>query len=446
LIFHIILNNFEKYFKQLNQTKMKNIFTFSVMLVVLITSSSNSQWSNQNSGTAKTLLSMYFIDANTGVITGDSSLFMKTSNGGTNWVIMPPPGGSNNYYAGVYMQNANNIYLTQGYYGGISGYGEILHSTNGGNNWTLQLLTQSDMISIAFINANTGFAVGNGNSSIGDSLYKTTNGSSWTAVNVGYIGFMTYIYFYNASTGFICSNNSGNILRTSNGGVNWSVVATSTVENRVNQILMVDANTCYGVTDNETFLKSTNGGLNWTSQSFGNSVDGISIGFTSASTGFMVTGKESTSNYKITKTTNAGSNWTTVLSGTSKLYWAIGFVNSSTGWIVGSSGSILKTTNGGGVWVQNISTAMPDKYDLYQNYPNPFNPTTNIKYQITNNGFVNLKVFDINGKEVSTLVNEKQNAGTYEATFDASELSSGIYFYQLTAGNYIKTMKMVLVK
>ena len=81
-----------------------------------------------------------------------------------------------------------------------------------------------------------------------------------------------------------------------------------------------------------------------------------------------------------------------------------------------------------------------------QNYPNPFNLSTNIKYQIMNYGFVSLKVFDITSKEVATLVNEKQDAGTYSVSFDATGFASGIYFYKLTAGNFTETKRMVLLK
>jgi hypothetical protein len=102
--------------------------------------------------------------------------------------------------------------------------------------------------------------------------------------------------------------------------------------------------------------------------------------------------------------------------------------------------------------INNISSNTPGEYKLYQNYPNPFNPSANIRYQITNNIFVNLKVYDILGKEVATLVNEKQSPGTYEVTFDArlhgqgSSLSSGIYFYKLEAGNFSDIKRMVLIK
>jgi hypothetical protein len=89
---------------------------------------------------------------------------------------------------------------------------------------------------------------------------------------------------------------------------------------------------------------------------------------------------------------------------------------------------------------------IPLNYDLNQNYPNPFNPTTNIKYQIPNNGFVIMKIYDILGKEVVTLINEKQIAGNYEIKFDGSNLPSGIYFYKLNVNDFSAIKKMLLVK
>jgi len=85
-------------------------------------------------------------------------------------------------------------------------------------------------------------------------------------------------------------------------------------------------------------------------------------------------------------------------------------------------------------------------YSLEQNYPNPFNPTTKIKYQLPKISFVTIKVYDVLGKEISTLVNEEKPAGNYEVELTGDGLPSGIYFYQLRAGNYIETKKMVLIK
>jgi hypothetical protein len=98
------------------------------------------------------------------------------------------------------------------------------------------------------------------------------------------------------------------------------------------------------------------------------------------------------------------------------------------------------------IGIKQINSEVPDKYSLSQNYPNPFNPSTNIKYQIPNNGFVKLTVFDILGHNVETLVNQKQSAGTYEVEWDGSKYPSGVYFYQFKTESYSQTKKLMLVK
>ncbi|RJP61180.1 MAG: T9SS C-terminal target domain-containing protein [Ignavibacteriales bacterium] len=87
-----------------------------------------------------------------------------------------------------------------------------------------------------------------------------------------------------------------------------------------------------------------------------------------------------------------------------------------------------------------------NSFELKQNYPNPFNPSTVISYSIPQNAFVTLKVYNILGNEVSTLVNEQKAAGNYSVTFNASQLSTGIYFYTLQSGNYSETKKLILMK
>lgn len=93
-----------------------------------------------------------------------------------------------------------------------------------------------------------------------------------------------------------------------------------------------------------------------------------------------------------------------------------------------------------------VDIRVPTEFSLKQNYPNPFNPSTTINYSIGEKGVVNLKVYDILGKEVSTLVNETQEAGNYSIKFNASQLPSGIYFYRITSGNYTATKKLLLLK
>jgi hypothetical protein len=102
-------------------------------------------------------------------------------------------------------------------------------------------------------------------------------------------------------------------------------------------------------------------------------------------------------------------------------------------------GMVLDTDNTG-------NSGLPAEYDLEQNYPNPFNPSTKIRYSITSPDLVRIKIYDILGREVKTLVNELQQVGTYEVQFDALSLASGIYLYRIESGSFIQTKKMILMK
>jgi endonuclease/exonuclease/phosphatase family metal-dependent hydrolase len=96
--------------------------------------------------------------------------------------------------------------------------------------------------------------------------------------------------------------------------------------------------------------------------------------------------------------------------------------------------------------INPISGILPDRFRLHQNYPNPFNPSTNIRFDIVKADFVELKIFDIMGREVSTLVKERLSPGAYRVPFNASGLSGGAYFYRITAGEFTETKKLLLVK
>ncbi len=117
------------------------------------------------------------------------------------------------------------------------------------------------------------------------------------------------------------------------------------------------------------------------------------------------------------------------------------------------SDSLAGTVTGNGSFCGNptdveseISETIPTEFALKQNYPNPFNPSTKISWQSPVSGYQTLKIYDVLGNEVATLVDEYKPAGTYEVDFNASKLSSGIYFYQLKAGEYLSIKKMTLLK
>ena len=188
--------------------------------------------------------------------------------------------------------------------------------------------------------------------------------------------------------------------------------------------------------------KTTNKGVEWVLQDSLSTYTYSTLFFIDENTGWA---GDYLSKY-LYHTTNGGANWEKIVKCNGLPTGAIQFVNHSTGWFVGGLGMIMKTTNGGTVFANNNSLVVPDGYELFQNYPNPFNPSTTIEYSISKESPVSIIVYDITGREVATLVNEVKRAGYYTVQFNASRLSSGIYFYRITAGDFISTRKMILLK
>ena len=145
--------------------------------------------------------------------------------------------------------------------------------------------------------------------------------------------------------------------------------------------------------------------------------------------------------------TNNGSSWNSVNSG---------LTNTIVSGLAISGNNIFAGIWGGGVWrrslsemitgIENKQNNLPTSFSLQQNYPNPFNPITTINYSISQASFVTIKVYDVLGKEVATIVNGNKPVGNYSVEFDASKLVSGIYFYRLQAGNFTETKKLILIK
>ena len=107
---------------------------------------------------------------------------------------------------------------------------------------------------------------------------------------------------------------------------------------------------------------------------------------------------------------------------------------------------IMASIDNNGSMDDNSTNILPESYSLSQNYRNPFNPTTNIAFTIPKDMIVKIKIYDIAGREVSTLVNELKTAGNHSVAFNGFNLSSGVYFYKIEAGRFVETKRMVLVK
>jgi len=152
---------------------------------------------------------------------------------------------------------------------------------------------------------------------------------------------------------------------------------------------------------------------------------------------------------QIFRTTNLGTTWVkeyVPLQGALGQVQHIQFISPTLGYagLGGTLGGLMRYGNPSGII--NEGGNVPESFSLSQNYPNPFNPSTTIKFAIPKSGNVTLAVYNSLGREVETLVNEFMNAGTYEVSYDASKLTSGIYFYKIVTNGFAETKRMMLVK
>ena len=149
------------------------------------------------------------------------------------------------------------------------------------------------------------------------------------------------------------------------------------------------------------------------------------------------------------RTTDGGATWTSQSSPTHHQFDGVCFTDANNGTVVAMDGIILRTTTGGIVGIEEsqvYESTIPKDCILSQNYPNPFNPSTTMEFTLPKSEFVTLKVYNVLGEEIKTLVNNKLQAGNHTYEFDGSNLASGVYLYRIEAGEFQQVRKMVLIK
>lgn len=408
--------------------------TFSILIVFLLfAGSSFAQWQQQN--TPNNTDWYYAIDAvSQSVVYAAGGRVLKTTNGGTSWNTLNVP----NMVTPIF-----DIQFYNESTGWMCGHdGKVYITTNGGTNWTIKNAGAERLDAIHFLDANTGFVCGY----LGRLYRSTTGGNSWDAVNAGTSLTLNTIFFINNNTGWIGSggNDTGIIMKTTNGGLTWTGVPILSHRN-IKKIQFLTSQLGFACTDYKIY-KTTTGGSNW----YEVNLPGVSGAFLTFNMSSAIIGYAA-KNSHLLKTVDWGENWYEqygVLNDVAYLDISFAPGSTSKGWMAGTDGAIIYTSNSGGgfIGIQNVSGEVPKNFELSQNYPNPFNPITNINFSTPNSGFIKLVVFDITGKAVAELVNEELTAGSYKVDFNASALSSGIYFYKLVTGQFTQTKKMTLIK
>jgi photosystem II stability/assembly factor-like uncharacterized protein len=416
---------------------MKKLLYILIVNCSLLITHCYTQWVQQSVPVTKPITGIKFINANTGWACTSIGMggqnyayILHTTNGGTNWFIQDSSFNTN--YRAISVIGTNIIYAG----GDTLGNGKLSKSTNGGLNWQY-IGTPSAIDDMYFLNQDSGYYCAD---FIGADVRTTTDGGATWQVRINGIAAQTQrIFFLNYNTGFCGAN--FNLYKTTNAGQNW--VLNGNFTDGVNAVYFINNNTGWiGLAQNKVVYTS-NAGTNWIYQ-----VLPPNSSFTITDVYFYDTlkGWAGNRNIRIMKTVDGGLNWGYQLNSTTS--YRLSFIDSSKGWI-GDVG-ISKTTNGGGTifytGINIITTEVPNSYILHQNYPNPFNPTTKINFDIKAKSFVRLVIFDVLGKIVKELVNEKLNAGKYEYVFEAADIPSGIYFYKLITEEFSATRKMILIK
>ncbi|MDQ3021535.1 MAG: T9SS type A sorting domain-containing protein [Bacteroidota bacterium] len=254
------------------------------------------------------------------------------------------------------------------------------------------------------------------------------------------------IVMWDSSNVLYMGDDGADIFKSTDFGVSWAMVkpgSSSEIPSMCNSVF--DQKICYATTwSSSQVYKTLNYGDNWSVTS-SNSGSGWGSDVCREDPTVVLTGNYGSQSYL---STNAGSSFTSVNSGLNGAGAGIMvpdrgiFLNMQTGSLykLNIIYGTLTNTN------ENTISAIPSSFELYQNYPNPFNPTTNIKFSLPNSGNISLKVYNQLGKEVRTLSEGFRAAGTYEISFDATALTSGIYFYKLLTNELTNTKKMLLIK
>ncbi len=404
------------------------------LLLIFLTFNADAQWiSTGGPGPGSPILSFAVSgsDIFAGSWAGEYSggVYLSTDEGG-NWI--PINTGLTDSVVFAFALKSEKIFIA-------TGNGGVFSSSNNGTTW------ESKNNGLSNINVRT-LAVSGTNlfcGTYGGVFLSTNDGISWTAVNNGLpidpnvpfiVSSLTLVdtYLFAGTDGygiFLSTDNGANWLEINNGLTNTRVQCLSTIGSNI------FAGTFYGV------FMSTNYGATWLD--------------TQALTGIIINSLYSTSTRVFAGFSGGGIymgedngvNWTPI---------GEGIPNTSVNAFIVSGSKIYAGTQSGLVYQRelseiitstgNNSNDVPDHYNLIQNFPNPFNPSTKIQFQIPRSSLITLKIYDVIGNEVRTLVNEYREAGYYETVFNGYDLTSGVYIYKLISGGSVLTKKMLLIK
>lgn len=406
---------------------IKTLVFFFASIQVFYGQSMN--WTTQSSPSTQNLYGVAYSDTSLWVAVGSSGTIIRSVDGGVNWALISSP--VNDQLRGVSFLGHLGLAV------GISG--RVLRTTDGGLNWTEEIRpTTRNLYSVSI---SSYMAVITGEE--GTILVSVDSGLTWTPHTAGTASVLFGVSV-NDSTA-VGVGGQGAVVMSVNGGNGWGLTILGGQQVFFYSTSFVTGSTGWAVGSTaapagNVIIISTDYGFVWSAQTAPTTEQLFGVSFSSLLSGCAVG-----TNGAIIYTNDSGNTWLNISSGTTQTLSSVSFVNPSRGIAVGDGGTILRTDSGVPLKVDQPGS-IASNFALEQNYPNPFNPVTSINYQLPQTGFVTLKIYNILGKEVATLVNEEKSAGNYTVKFDGTGIPSGVYLYQLRAGSSVELKKMILLK
>ncbi len=381
----------------------------------------------------------FFFSPDTGYITGEMvidgnfgrQIIGKTTDGGYSWdTTITFWGGFGNFIE--FMNDSI----------GFSGAFNVLRTSDRGETWEkIKMLYGPQIVYMDFADELYGWAA----AAAPPTLYRTVDGGlNWTKQREDDPSHYRYFLDVIDSTTIYIADRY-NLFLSVDGGINWRTIdiPASLYTGDIRSIIFLSED--YGMVFMEycSMIVTRDGGKTWLDRSPDNynyvvntadAVDSLSITI-------------ATGSGEVLRTDDGGLNWVSqILTPYYIRFMSVEMVNKDVTYIVGTSGYILKTTNGGVTFVGQNGDVVPKTYSLGQNYPNPFNPSTNIDFEIPEDGYVEIVLYDINGKQLKILLKENKKRGSYKLSVNMNSYASGVYFYQLKSKDHSQIRKMVLIR
>lgn len=426
---------------------MKNFFFLSGLFfsgLFLSATESSAQWTAVDSGlTNGAVISFAIIPDDAGgsylFAATDGGTFISTNNG-TNWNESGNTGGTAFFTSCRTYDGTNNTHLF------VAAAGGVIQSIYNGTSWTNWTAVSSVLQPFVWALAVSPNGTGGMNLFAGThvgvflSTFNGTNWTNWAAIDSGlthtHVNALVVSPNKTGSSNLFAATKGGGVFLSTNNGSSWTPVNSGLTDTAVYALAMNDSNLFAGTESGHAFL-SMNNGTSWTALGLTN-IFITSFAFFPNRTGGtnLFAGTWGGGVYL---STNNGTNWTAVNSPLMNQWtWTLATSPDGTG-----STYLLVGTEGGGAWRRLLSdmitsaeqppSQLPKRFALDQNYPNPFNPTTKISYQLSVISEVSLKVYDLLGREVATLLSETLRAGRYTKQWNPINTPSGVYFYRLIA-------------